>query len=164
MGSNVPLTVPTVELVTLPGNENYMEERFISFAYRYRYLDNQYSATSLFTKPAFSASEFNFDTRNYLNTGMVNRYNGAIIGFSTGSSLVSEIDLLYKETSSNIIFVIERFKKEDYGWADNTTKTYSFTNSTTQPDISLRLLTLNHSPQVRLGMGFHTPFQGLQRL
>tara|TARA_R110000772_G_scaffold86_2_gene504 strand:+ start:2106 stop:6899 length:4794 start_codon:yes stop_codon:yes gene_type:complete len=129
VGSNVPLTVPTVELVTLPGNENYMEERFISFAYRYRYLDNQYSATSLFTKPAFSASEFNFDTRNYLNTGMVNRYNGAIIGFSTGSSLVSEIDLLYKETGSNIIFVIERFKKEDYGWADNTTKTYSFTNS-----------------------------------
>ena len=129
VGTHIPLTVPTVQMVTLPGNENYIKERFISFAYRYRYLDNQYSATSLFTKPAFSADKFSFDTRNYLNTGMINRYNGAIIGFSTGSSLVSEIDLLYKDSTSNTIFVIERFKKEDYGWADNTTKSYSFTNS-----------------------------------
>mgnify|MGYP003654892893 CR=1 FL=1 len=60
---------------------------------------------------------------------MVNRYNGAIVTFNTGSKRVLEIDLLYKETTSNSIFVIERFKKQDYGWADNTSKTYSFTNS-----------------------------------
>jgi len=129
VGNNIPLAVPLVEMVTLPGNENYIEERFITFAYRYRYEDNQYSATSLFSKPAFSTSEFRFDTRNYNNPGMINRYNGAIITFSTGNELVTEIDLLYKDTTSNIIYVIERFKKEDFGWADNTTKTYSFTNS-----------------------------------
>lgn len=129
VGTHLPLPVPGVELVTLPGNENYMEERFICFAYRYRYLDNQYSATSLFTKPAFATNDFNFDTRNYNNTGMTNRYNGAVITFSTGNELVSEIDLLYKDTTSNIIYVIERFKKSDFGWADNTNKTYSFTNS-----------------------------------
>ena len=127
--TNTPLPVPVVKLVSLPGNENYLKERFICFAYRYRYLDNQYSATSLFTKPAFAASTFTFDTRNYLNGGMVNRYNGAVVTFSTGSSRVSEIDLLYKDTNSNTIFVIERFKKEDYGWADNTSKSYTFTNS-----------------------------------
>ena len=129
VGNNSPLPVPTVQLINLPGNENYLKERFVCFAYRYRYLDNQYSAISLFTKPAFAASTFSFDTRNYLNEGMVNRYNGAVITFSTGSSRVLEIDLLYKETTSNSIFVIERFKKENYGWADNTTKSYSFTNS-----------------------------------
>jgi len=129
VGTHIPLPVPGVELVTLPGNENYMEERFICFAYRYRYIDNQYSATSLFTKPAFATNDFNFDTRNYNNTGMTNRYNGAIITFSTGNELVAEIDLLYKDTTSNIIYVIERFKKSDFGWGDNTNKTYSFTNS-----------------------------------
>tara|TARA_R110002153_G_scaffold49454_1_gene139424 strand:- start:2839 stop:7662 length:4824 start_codon:yes stop_codon:yes gene_type:complete len=129
VGQNVPLTVPGVKLVNLPGNENYLKERFVCFAYRYRYLDNGYSATSLFSKPAFATSTFAFDTRNYLNSGMVNRYNGAVITFSTGSSRVSEIDLLYKDTTSNIIYVIERFKKQDYGWADNTSKSYSFTNS-----------------------------------
>jgi hypothetical protein len=40
VGTHIPLTVPTVQMVTLPGNENYIKERFISFAYRYRYLDN----------------------------------------------------------------------------------------------------------------------------
>ena len=129
VGGNITLPAPTVELVTLPGNENYLKERFVCFAYRYRYQDNQYSATSLFTKPAFAASTFSFDPRNYLNGGMVNRYNGAVITFNTGSKRVLEIDLLYKETTSNTIFVIERFKKEDYGWADDTSKTYSFTNS-----------------------------------
>ena len=129
VGSNVNLPAPLVQLVNLPGNENYLKERFVCFAYRYRYQDNQYSATSLFTKPAFAASTFAFDTRNYLNGGMVNRYNGAVITFNTGSKRVLEIDLLYKETTSNSIFVIERFKKQDYGWADNTSKTYSFTNS-----------------------------------
>lgn len=129
VGTHIPLPVPGVELVTLPGNENYMDERFICFAYRYRYLDNQYSATSLFTKPAFATNDFNFDTRNYNNTGMTNRYNGAVITFSTGNELVTEVDLLYKDTTSNIIYVIERFKKSDFGWANNTNKTYSFTNS-----------------------------------
>jgi hypothetical protein len=129
VGSNVNLAAPLVQLVNLPGNENYLKERFVCFAYRYRYQDNQYSATSLFTKPAFAASTFTFDTRNFLNGGMVNRYNGAIVTFNTGSKRVLEIDLLYKETTSNSIFVIERFKKQDYGWADNTSKTYSFTNS-----------------------------------
>ena len=109
VGSNVNLPAPLVHLVNLPGNENYLKERFICFAYRYRYQDNQYSATSLFTKPAFAASTFAFDTRNYLNGGMVNRYNGAVITFNTGSKRVLEIDLLYKETTSNSIFVIERF-------------------------------------------------------
>lgn len=129
VGTNVPLPVPGVELITLPGEENYMKERFICFAYRYRYLNGGYSATSLFTEPAFATSDFIFDTRNYINAGMVNRFNGAIITFSTGSERVTEIDLLYKDTTSNVIYVIERFKKEDYGWADNTQRTYTFTNS-----------------------------------
>ena len=129
VGTNVPLPVPGVELITLPGEENYMKERFICFAYRYRYLNGGYSATSLFSQPAFATSDFIFDTRNYINAGMVNRFNGAIITFSTGSERVTEIDLLYKDTTSNVIYVIERFKKEDYGWADNTQRTYTFTNS-----------------------------------
>lgn len=129
VGSNIPLSVPGVQLVSLPGQENYIRERFICFAYRYRYLNGGYSATSLFTVPAFATSDFAFDTRNYLNSGMINRFNGAVITFSTGSKRVTEIDLLYKDTNSNVIYVIERFKKEDYGWADDTQKTYTFTNS-----------------------------------
>ncbi len=125
----VPLTAPTFELINVVGGENYLEDRFISFAYRYRYINNEYSATSLFSLPAFQPSNFSFDTRSYDNAGMSNAFNGAKVKFSTGSDRVVQVDLLYKDSNTNRIYVIERFKKEDYGWADNATQEYVFTNS-----------------------------------
>ena len=71
-----PLPAPTFTLINVAGGENYIKNRFISFAYRYRYKNNEYSATSLFTNPAFQPGFFNFDTRNYDNAGMENAFNG----------------------------------------------------------------------------------------
>ena len=124
-----PLPAPSLELLQVAGGENYLKDRFLSFAYRYRYLDNEYSATSLFTNPAFQPGDFKFDTKNFNNAGMVNSYNAVRIDFGTGSSRVKQIDLLYKDSNTNSIFVIERFKKSDYGWADDTVQSFTFTNS-----------------------------------
>ena len=127
--ADTPLTAPTFQLINVSGGENYLKDRFISFAYRYRYKNGEYSATSLFSLPAFQPSNFRFDTRNYDNAGMENNFNGARVQFSTGSSRVVQVDLLYKDSNTNSIYVIERFKKSDYGWADNQTQEYVFTNS-----------------------------------
>jgi hypothetical protein len=124
-----PLGSPEVENYRLVGQENYMETRFLSFAYRYRYDDGQYSATSLFTTPAFQPKQFRFSIQDYLNAGMYNRFNACRVTFSTGSKRVKEIDLLYKQTTSNTIYVIKRFRKADLGWADNTYQTEAFSNS-----------------------------------
>ena len=129
VGTNVPLPAPTLNFLNIAGNQNYIENRFLCFAYRYRYEDGQYSATSLFTNPAFVPRPFKFSTKNYCNDGMLNLYNGIEVKFSTGSSRVKEVDLLFKDTNSNTLNVIERFKKEDYGWANNTSKSYTFTNN-----------------------------------
>jgi len=129
VGTHVPLPAPTINFLNIAGNQNYIENRFLCFAYRYRYDDGQYSATSLFTNPAFVPKPFAFSTKNYCNDGMLNLYNGVEIKFSTGSSRVKEVDLLFKDTNSTTLNVIERFKKEDYGWANNTNKTYTFTNN-----------------------------------
>ena len=129
VNNNVPLAVPKITLLNVPGGENYIENKFLCFAYRYRYLDGQYSATSLFSLPAFATKPFRFDTKNYINEGMLNLYNGINIEYSTGSSRVVQIDLLFKESNSNSINVIERFVKKDYGWPDNTIQSYVFTNS-----------------------------------
>ena len=128
-GTYTPLPAPTLELLQVVGGENYLKDRFLSFAYRYRYLDNEYSATSLFTNPAFQPKDFKFDPKNFNNAGMVNSNNAVKINFGTGSSRVKQIDLLYKDSNTNSIFVIERFKKSDYGWADNTIQSFTFTNS-----------------------------------
>ena len=123
------VTAPTIRLINVPGAENYFEDKFLSFAYRYRYVDQEYSATSLFTTPAFQPGVFEFDYSNYSNASMQNKFNAAEISFNTGSKRVIAVDVLYKFTNSTTIFLIERFNKRNEGWADNTTHTITFTNS-----------------------------------
>ena len=129
IGGNIPLSVPGVVPASFPGDENYMETRFLSFAYRYRYEDGGYSSTSLFSKPSFQPRAFRFDLDNFNNAGMINRFNGANITFSTGSKRVTQVDLLYKESTSNVIYVIERYNKKDLGWANDVIQNLTFTNS-----------------------------------
>tara|TARA_R100000781_G_scaffold24008_4_gene17763 strand:- start:5410 stop:10500 length:5091 start_codon:yes stop_codon:yes gene_type:complete len=123
------ITSPTVKLINLASEENYMEDRFLSFAYRYRYEDQEYSATSLFTTPAFEPGVFEFSYENFSNESMQNKYNAAEVSFNTGSRRVIAVDILFKYTNSTTIFLIERFDKVNEGWADNTTHTITFTNS-----------------------------------
>ena len=125
-----PHNAPSVELTTTSGgDENYLEERFISFAYRYEYQDDEYSATSQFSDAAFNTSPFDFSAESYLNEGVVNRFNTAIITYNSGGPLVTAIDLLFKDSEGTIIKVIEKIKKSELGLADNTDYTFTFRNS-----------------------------------
>lgn len=124
-----PIQPPSIQLIQTGSQENFLEERFICFAYRYRYDDDEYSATSIFTNPAFSPGTFLFSGESYLNEGMTNLYNTALVTFNTGGSLVKGIDLLFKEANSPIIKVIEKLDKNKQGYTDFQNVTYSFTNS-----------------------------------
>ena len=124
-----PTEAPTVELINTPGEQNFLEERFISFAYRYLYADGQYSATSQWSDIAFSPNGFELTVEAYLNEGMINSFNSCKVTYYTGNSLVLGIDLLFKQSESNIIKIIEKQNKADLGIANNTTKTLTFDNS-----------------------------------
>lgn len=123
-----PDEAPTVEVANLPDDENYMEDKFISFAYRWRYVDNQYSALSEFSSPAFTPREFNIDFTNYENAGMRNLFNACIVGFNTGGSNVIGVDVCFKLSDSDIVYVVEKFSKEDRGWSDDYDATVLFSN------------------------------------
>lgn len=122
-----PELPPTIQPVQANIQNNYMQDRFLSFAYRYRYRDNQYSATTDFTEPIFLPGFFILDTSSGLNDGMQNIYNGCIITYNTGGSNVVGIDLLFKEAGSNIIRVIEKIDKVG-NLPDNTDIQYTFFN------------------------------------
>lgn len=124
-----PVESPSVELINTGNEENYLESRFICFAYRYQYEDGEYSATSQWSAPAFEPKAFDFSINSYLNDGMQNKFNTAIVTYNTGGPLVKGIDLLFKETTSNVIKVIEKLNKADLGLVDNTDYTFTFTNS-----------------------------------
>jgi hypothetical protein len=124
-----PVEAPTVKLVNTPGEQNFLEERFISFAYRYLYADGQYSATSQWSDIAFSPNGFELTIEAYLNEGMINAYNACEVTYDTGNSLVLGIDLLFKQSESNIIKIIDKQNKADLGIPNNSPKTLTFDNS-----------------------------------
>jgi len=124
-----PVEAPGVQPITTGDQSNFLQDRFICFAYRYRYEDGEYSATSQWSAPAFQPNPFEFSINSFLNEGMVNLNNTAIVTYNTGGPLVKGIDLLFKEAGTSIIKIIEKLDKANLGLADNTNYTYTFTNS-----------------------------------
>ena len=124
-----PVSAPIIQSITTAGEDKFLEERFISFAYRYKYADGEYSATSQFSEPSFIPKPFNFSFNSYLNEGMTNSTNASVITFNSGGSLVVGIDLLFKESNTSTIKVIEKLNKNNLGYADNQNYTYTFSNS-----------------------------------
>jgi hypothetical protein len=124
-----PVESPAVQPIVTNGQENYLNTRFICFAYRYRYIDGEYSATSQWSQPAFVPNPFSFSIESFLNEGMTNFCNSAIVTYNSGSSLVIGIDLLFKRADGNVIKVIEKLDKTNLGLANNTEYQYTFTNS-----------------------------------
>lgn len=85
----------------------------VSFAYRYRYDDNMYSALSQFTNVAFDPKDFNYNFNTGLNDGMKNTYNSADVTINVGGQAVVGIDIVFKRFSSNAIYLIDRVNKSE---------------------------------------------------
>ena len=124
-----PITSPTFTLKTVSGLDDFMETNFVSFAYRYKYENLQYSALSQFSEAAFCPMPYDVTEDLYSNSGMRNAFNAAAVSFSTGGASVIGIDLCFKLSNTNVVNVIQKFNKEEEGWADNTTQTVDFSNS-----------------------------------
>ena len=123
-----PRKAPTLQLIDVPGEENYLETNFISFSYRYKYIDNEYSALSQFTDVAFESSPFNLDPDTNFNDGMLNRYNTAVVGVNTGGEDVIGIDICFKLGNDSDVRVMQKYIKEEAGWPDGVVQTVNFTN------------------------------------
>ena len=125
-----PLAPPTLTLATTATEEeNNISERFLRFSHRYIYTDGEVSAMSPFTETAFLPKNFSYDYTISSNESMVNQYNRADIGFNTGPAEVVKIEILMKESNSNVVYVVEDFDKAELTWANNSTQTFSFVNS-----------------------------------
>lgn len=120
-----PTTTPTYS------NEpsNNIEEKFLTFSYRYKFPDGEYSALSSYTNYQFFPKPFNLDYQTLENLGMVNAFNAVRIGFDTGESQVVGIEVFVKASNSNNLYRIGDFDKEKEGWGDSQIKTVTFSNN-----------------------------------
>ena len=111
-----PTSAPRIETYYAPAQDDaYLEDKFICFAYRYKYENNEYSAISQFTEPAFTPGAFDFSVNSYLNEGMINKDNAVTIYFNTGASKVTDIQILFKEADSSVIKIIRSISRAQYG-------------------------------------------------
>ena len=125
-----PAQAPLVTGIDNPSiTDTFMQDRFICFGYRYEYANGEYSATSQFTNPSFSPKPFELSPDSGVNDGMVNSINTAEVTFYTGGPQVKGVEILFKESDSGTIKVIEKLSKQDLNYLDYTNYTYSFTDS-----------------------------------
>ena len=88
---------------------------FPRFAYRWKYIDNEYSTYSPFSSIAFLGGEFKYISSDGYNVGMTNNVRELIIeSLDWGSEEVSEIDILYKESNSIAVYTVDTLKREEY--------------------------------------------------
>ena len=101
----------------LESDGNFLFERKLPrFAYRYKYIDDEYSSFSPFTSVAFFPGEFMYQSIQAYNTGMQNTIKTlSITDFITPEMPkdVKSIDLLYKNETSPTIYLLETVSKND---------------------------------------------------
>lgn len=129
-----PLNSPFISLKTLSDpniNPNNIEDKFVYFSYRYKYLDNEYSAMSPLSAVAFNPKQLLIDSDTGENKGMLNQFNQAEVIFETGNEFVKEIQLLVWESRTLNVKIIETLNKEEIGIQDNSTYSFIFMNNKT---------------------------------
>ena len=137
-----PLNAPAVKINHAESSQstskipNLFETKFPRFSYRYKYTDGEYSTFAPFTEPVFNAKytkdtsksvdggvmynqDTAYDIKEPYNKAMVNAIHSVeLSNFITAQTPedVVEIELLYKQENSSVIYSIETIKHIDKEW------------------------------------------------
>lgn len=129
-----------------------IEQKFVRFAYRYKFEDNTYSLISPFSPVAFVPKDGDIDNSNNISIddedtifgtseyeGMINGINQVDLSIDVPGSLnISHIDILYKESDSPAIRIIETKKATE---ASSGSLTYSYKSTLPKSTLPERQLT-----------------------
>ena len=121
-------------------SEKIFEEKLVRFAVRWKYVDGEYSSISPFSQTAFIPSDFNYDTATGFNTGMVNQIKEVVIRDFIPNDIpneVVEVEILYKESDSPIIYSVDNIKNNDISIGGNNSWNKSTPNNKSQGKYSL---------------------------
>jgi len=103
--------MPDIELTwecELQEDPPMFEFSFPRFAYRWKYVDGEISAFSPWTNAIFVPGPFEYGSYDAYNEGMINNLRKLTLsGFETPPADVDRVEILYKDSSENIIYRIE---------------------------------------------------------
>lgn len=129
-----PLSAPYIKLSntnTVDLKPNNLEQKFLYFSYRFKYVDNEYSSMSPYSAVAFQPKAFSIDTETGENKGMVNIYNQVNLEFETGNQFVTEIQLLVRDTNGLNVRIVDSFNKDELNISNNSSYEFTFMNNKT---------------------------------
>ena len=92
------------------------KRKFIRFGYRYKYEDGEYSSFSPFTDVVFKPDLFEYSAKDAYNKAMENNLISLKLrNFVTAEMPedVVQIDILYKESNSPIVYIVDKLKYQD---------------------------------------------------
>ena len=118
VAGNTPLNSVTYSVMQVPGEDSLFEKKFPRFSYRYKYQDGEYSTFAPFSDVIFSASNFDYDSKVAYNKGMQNYIESLELRNFKPHNLpdqVVQVDLLYKESNSPTIYIVDKIKSRDTG-------------------------------------------------
>ncbi len=143
-----------------PGDRNQMEDKFIRFAYRFKFDDGEYSLISPFTQPAFipkqngyvvtepipnDADSFTKQDISIASTTTIKSFENSVNNVDVHLPFeyacneladklkVKEVDILYRESDSLAISVLETIPIDDESFTSNSTKTYVYDYQSKKP-------------------------------
>ena len=115
ISSKVPTQIDDIVYeVVLDEGDPLFELKFPRFAYRWKYKDGQYSCFSPFSEIAFLPGEFDYASTDGHNKSMVNTLKTLTInGFQSQPNDVDEVDILYKESDSTSVYIVDTLKNNE---------------------------------------------------
>jgi hypothetical protein len=143
-----------------PGDSEFLKEKFVRFAYRFKYEDGEYSLISPFTQPAFVPKQQGYfidkpstdDVQQYLTEEEIigsstivnffeNNVDNVFLNINTPFQVrrmaesfgITEIDILYKESDALAIKVLETIPVTDSSITGNATNIYTYNYQSRKP-------------------------------
>ena len=128
------------DVVTWPGDPDYLEDKFVRFAYRFKFEDNEYSIFSPFTQIAFIPKQDGYflgKEKEAVSSTILSWFENRINNIEliiplpdkankiNSSYKISSIDVLYKESDSIVVKVLDTINTNSLT-SENTFYTYSY--------------------------------------
>ena len=116
---SIPIEIPYVNLVweaVLSEEGVLFEKKIVRFAYRWKYYSGEYSTFSPFSEIAFKPDSFEYLSSDGYNIGMINNLRYLVINITDTKPVdVEEVDILYKESNNNNVYVVDTLKENSDG-------------------------------------------------
>jgi len=136
------ITTPINEIfiAEIKRNKVLYEDSFISFAIRYKYNDNEYSAIGPYSEAAFLPSRYLYKSSVGINEAMVNTLASIVIENIVSNNInkdVKSIEIILKDHFTTNAYIVKTISKNSSEWSTNSYEILSELRGTTLPSLQL---------------------------